>query len=260
MKFATLALPAVLAAQAQEDDMNELIGRRWRWRHVGPLMAQEMGIMQDLEDLEPDFERVGRHIYHEVEKRVPKYLPTFMKWMKSDAVRAKKAHEMKMLRSPKGKALMKAVMHTWDDAQKVHWAAGWNQDGYGEWIKNEDLAMMFEDVYAIKEALKALVTSKMAMEDQKLGMAAITNPEAHKLQAMFFKDVGVKSWGELGQKLERMAKKLMRKMHKCPKMRRLFRHVSRLIDMAERTQETFDMPKHKDVVAWWKKHNFQPWI
>merc|ERR1719488_380189 len=124
---------------------------------------------------------------------------------------------------------MKAVMHTWDDAQKVHWASGWNQDGFGEWIKNEDLAMMFEDVYAIKEALKALVTSKMAMEDQKLGMAAITNPEAHKLQAMFFKDVGVKSWGELGQKVER-------------------------------TQEVFDMPKRKDVEAWWKKHNFQPWI
>jgi hypothetical protein len=38
-----------------------------------------------------------------------------------------------------------------------------DQDGWAEWIKNKDAARLFEDAYAIKEAFKTFITSKMAL-------------------------------------------------------------------------------------------------
>ena len=78
-----------------------------------------------------------------------------------------------MMNSKQGVNFVESLRHLGEDAQMSHWAMGFDQDGYAEWIKNEDAAMLFEDVYAIKEAFKALITSKMAMENKKLGMKAI---------------------------------------------------------------------------------------
>merc|ERR1712060_219213 len=189
-----------------------------------------------------------------------RYGPEFMQWIQSEEVAAKHAHEEKMMKSKKGQALMREIRHTWEDAQHVHWAAGFDQDGYAEWIKNEDVKMMFEDIYAIKEALKALVESPMLKKNMELGMTALGNPHFQKMQAMFFEDLGIKSWDELEAKLYKIGYQIYGKMKKCPKLKKLFRQVMRLVELAERSKEVFDMPDMGKVEAWWKKNDFQPWM
>ena len=112
----------------------------------------------------------------------------------------------------------------------------------------------------IKEAFKAIVESQMGAANSELGMAVLTNEHARKLEAMFFEDLGVDSWDGVQMKLHQLGMKIAKKMSECPKMQKLFKQVCRLIEMAERTKEVFDMPKQEDVEAWWNEHNFQPWM
>jgi len=77
---------------------------------------------------------------------------------------------------------------------------------------------------------------------------------------MLFRDLGVKNWEGVCMRLQQLARAIARKMHQCPKMRKLFRQVGRFIQMAERSKEEFDMPSKKEFVTWWKKHDFQPWM
>merc|ERR1719263_277299 len=172
MKFATLALLGSVAATEE----TELVGKRWRWDAVGPLMRQEGRIMETLEEMKPDIEEAFEKIGQKLEKKSRRYIPELIAWSQSDAVKAKEAHDKKIGKSKYGRNLKKAVMHVAEDAQKVHWASGFNQDGYAEWIKNEDLAMMFEDVYEVKEAFKALIESEMAAKNGKLGAKTLENP------------------------------------------------------------------------------------
>ena len=257
MKFATLAL--VGAASAKE--LTELVGKRWRWKHIPALMEQEGRVMRDLEDMKPDLEKAAHEIEDTFEHYIiPRYGPELEAWGRSAVVKAKQAHDKKMMKSELGQQFFESLEHVAEDAQTVHWAAGFDQDGYAEWIKNEDLAMMFEDVYAVKEALKALVESKMAMMNGKLGKATLKNEHFQKIVQMFFEDMGVENWDQLQLKLHKMGMMMAKKMGECKKTQRLFKDLCRLIDMAERTKEIFDMPSKKDVEAWWNAHDFQPWM
>merc|ERR1712054_526804 len=125
---------------------------------------------------------------------------------------------------------------------------------------NDDLRMMFEDVYAVKEAFKALVESKMALVNGKLGEKVFQNKHFKNIVEMFYKDMGVENHDQLMAKLGKMGMKIAEKMHNCKKTQRLFKAVRRLVVMAERTKEIFDMPEKPDVEAWWNEHDFQPWI
>merc|ERR1711907_257757 len=216
--------------------------------------------METLADMKPEFEEAGKKIGKAAEKAWARYGPELIAWGESPEAVAKKEHDQMIMDSELGQRLRTAIRHTGEDAMHVHWAAGFDQDGYAEWIKNEDLAMMFEDVYEIKEAFKAIVESQMAAANNELGMALLTNEHARKLEAMFFEDMGVDSWDGVQMKLLQLGMKIAKKMSECPKMQKLFKQVCRLIEMAERTKEVFDMPAQEDVEAWWNEHNFQPWM
>merc|ERR1711907_383657 len=171
------------------------------------------------------------------------------------------AHDEKIANSRFGRRLWKAIEKTGDDAMNnTEWAAGFNQDGYGEWIKNEDARRLFEDVYAIKEALKKLVESKMAAKNGELGMATFDDEHFKNIVAMLFKDMGVENWDQLELKLQKIGMEIAGKMMKCKKLQKLFHHVERLIDIAEREREIFDFGKWSDWEEWWNKNNFQPWM
>jgi hypothetical protein len=165
-----------------------------------------------------------------------------------------------MMESGNGQGLKRAFRHLAEDAMSSHWAEGIDQDGFARWIKNEDAARLFEDVYAIKEAFKKLVTSKMAMKNHHLGAATLRNKHFKKIVEMFYEDMGVENHDQLMAKLQKMGMKIAMKMHKCKKMQKLFKALERLIVMAERTKEIFDMPAKEDVEAWWNEHDFQPWM
>ena len=53
MKFALLALIGVVSAK---NDETELVGKRWRWRHIPNLMAQEARVARTMEEIEREME------------------------------------------------------------------------------------------------------------------------------------------------------------------------------------------------------------
>jgi hypothetical protein len=210
--------------------------------------------------MKPDFEKMGREIASKLDGKFEKYIPHLEAWGNSPAVRIKKWHDERMAKSEMGRDFADSLHVVEEDLSQIHWAAGFDQDGYKEWIKNEDLAMLLEDVYQVKEAFKALVTSKMAMVNGHIGKAVFKNKHFKKIVELFFEDMGVDSWEELEVKLHDMAMRAAAKMEKCPKAQKLFKQVKRLMKMAIRTREVFDMPSEDDVMAWVKKNDFQPWI
>merc|ERR1719453_945655 len=159
MKFATLALIGAVSATEE----TELVGKMWRWKHIPKIMEQEMRVKDAFEDVEDDLEDAFEKIGESLDGKFEKYIPELEAWGQSKVVLAKKAHDKKMMESDMGQEFLRSLEQVGEDATTVHWASGFDQDGYKEWIKNEDLAMMFEDVYAVKEAFKKLVESKMAM-------------------------------------------------------------------------------------------------
>merc|ERR1719230_549723 len=104
MKFATLALIGAVSAY---DEETELVGKRWDWRHVGPLMEQEGRVMESFMDIATDKEmkKAWRKMGKGLEATVPKYIPYLQAWGESSAVKAKQAHDMKMWTSKKGQRL-----------------------------------------------------------------------------------------------------------------------------------------------------------
>merc|ERR1711934_803816 len=160
-----------------------------------------MRIGKTLEDMEPDFEEAWDKLEKKFEGKFEKYIPALMEWDQSNSVKAKKAHDEKMRNSKMGKAFHDSIRHVGETAMQAHWAAGWDQDGYGEWMKNEDAASLFEDLYAVKEAFKTLVESKMAHKNAELGKETLKDAAFMKIQAMFFKDMGVESWEGVLMKL-----------------------------------------------------------
>merc|ERR1719453_1398551 len=214
MKFAVLALIGAVSATEE----TELVGKMWRWKHIPKIMEQEMRVKDAFEDVEDDLEDAFEKIGESLDGKFEKYIPELEAWGQSKVVLAKKAHDKKMMESDMGQEFLRSLEQVGEDATTVHWASGFDQDGYKEWIKNEDLAMMFEE------------------------------------------DMGVENHDQLMAKLHKMGMKIAMKMHKCKKMQKLFKALERLIVMAERTKEVFDMPNQKDVEAWWNEHDFQPWI
>lgn len=73
--------------------------------------------MEDLADLKPDFEKMGRKAekFFESEK-FQKYLPELEAWGQSEAVKAKQAHDEKIANSKFGKALWSSLQKVGEDA------------------------------------------------------------------------------------------------------------------------------------------------
>jgi hypothetical protein len=77
-----------------------------------------------------------------------KYLKELEAWGQSPSVKAKQAWEKKMMASPEGQALMDAGMGVYNDFGSIHWRADFTKSGdYEEWVKNEDVADLLEDIY-----------------------------------------------------------------------------------------------------------------
>lgn len=72
---------------------------------------------------------------------------------------------------------------------------------YVERVNNDFARQVLEDLYQVKEALKALSETKMALKHQALGMKVLETPEIAKMRNMLMKDLHVKSCEELKMKL-----------------------------------------------------------
>merc|ERR1712226_446459 len=74
----------------EDEDLDELIGERYPWRAVGPLMKQEWRIMETLGDMEDDFKKAEKKIERGVRWAAKRYGPELKAWGESDIVKAKK--------------------------------------------------------------------------------------------------------------------------------------------------------------------------
>merc|ERR1719224_394342 len=250
MKFAVVALIGSASA----------LGERWRWETLPAIMKAEGRVMEDMADMEDDFEDAMEKLGEKLDGKFDKYIPELEAWGNSPINKIKAWHDKRVQESDLGQEFLRSIEQVEEDMQQAEWRAGFTNKGYEEWIKNEDAAELFEDVYAVKEAFKALVTSKMATINGKLGEATLKNNHFKLIVEWFYKDMGVKNHDELMAKMTKIGMKIAKKIHECPKMQKLFKEMCRLIQMAEKTKEIFDMPQKADVEAWWKENNFQPWM
>jgi hypothetical protein len=143
----------------------------------------------------------------------PKYLPELEAWGNSKAVKAKKAFEKNVImKSKKMATLKKEMAEVWEDAvtmtKEKKWGKAMTKDGVYEWVDNAAAADLLEDIYDVKEALKALIESKMTKINMKLGEKTLENDHFQKIWAMFQEDEDFKGLDGMMKKLCTMVKKV----------------------------------------------------
>merc|ERR1712139_752704 len=92
---------------------------------------------------------------------------------------------------------------------------------YSEWADNEDLKVIFEDIYEIKEAVKAFVESQVFERQQQLDMATLNDPHFQKMFKWAQDDLDIHSCRELRQKVRGVLMEMRRRMMNCPIAKRL---------------------------------------
>jgi hypothetical protein len=116
------------------------------------------------------------------------------------------------MKSKKMAALKKEMAEVWEDAvtmtKEKKWGKAMTKDGAVEWVNNAAAADLLEDIYDVKEALKALIESKMAKVNNKLGMKTLENAHFQKIWAMFQEDEDFKGLDGMMKKLCTMVKKV----------------------------------------------------
>jgi len=117
-----------------------------------------------------------------------------------------------MLQGAEMKALQKSLMTVGHDLEKSTWSSGWTNHGFEEKIANKDVMSLAKDLYAVKEALKKFCDSELVQANNKLGMATLKDKHFKKMEAMLFKDMHVKSWEGLKQKMDKMEHKFGEKI------------------------------------------------
>lgn len=207
-----------------------------------------------------------------------KYEAPAMKLAASDEVLAKQMMEKFIAASKKGQNLKKEAMELGMDAmmmkegedffegfdKKGHFK---NKGGYVKWIKNKTAMKILDDLYDVKEALKAIITDKKLMEtDRKLGMAVLERPEIKQMGKMLMNDMGIKTCEDAMARLMKIGMMLKKMEKDCPYRERLEKMFTKLWTAAEDTKEVFDI-RPKMWKAWAKKSkwiddkgDFQPWI
>eukprot|EP00493_Phyllostaurus_siculus_P003470 UN03485 len=219
MKFVVLALLGAVSATEE----TELIGKRWRYQHIPALMRQEERVMEAGADVAEDFGKAMDKLGEKLDGGFDKYIPELEAWGNSPINKIKQWHDKRVQESDLGQEFLRSIEQVEEDMQQAEWRAGFTNKGYEEWIKNEDAAELFEDVYAVKEAFKALVTSKMATINGKLGEATLKNKHFKLIVEWFYEDMGVKNHDELMAKMTKIGMKIAKKIHECPKMQKLFK-------------------------------------
>merc|ERR1711981_952935 len=85
---------------------------------------------------------------------------------------------------------------------ELDWFKGPTEEGWMEYADNQGLMRIFEEVYKVKEAFKALVENKEMMEEnERLGMLALQEPHFQKMWSYVQADLHVQGLEELGKRL-----------------------------------------------------------
>lgn len=198
MKFAIAALLGVVSGYRM--DINAEDGQK-----IGRSLESIGRTFETAEKLYPEYAAEAQAFADDVaqwgEKVGPKYLPKLEAWGKSAAVRAAREHKWgKLMPSREVRAIGFHARLIERDFEEDMYDAGWEfrPDGsYSEWIGNEDIKTLFEDVYLIKEDVKALVESRVFQRQQQLDMATLEDPNFQQMFQWAQDDLDIHSCKEL---------------------------------------------------------------
>jgi len=162
MKFAVLALLGVTQA----------VKEYWAPEDVAKAWKQAEAIGRTVEDAKHWFPEHQQEM-DEFKMKVamwgaevgPKYMPKLEAWGKSASVMEAKEHKKKLMESAEVKRIAYDGYGIYDNFAHQVWDSyqGFTPEGgYVKYMDNADLGHMLEDLYQIKEDLKALVESKVA--------------------------------------------------------------------------------------------------
>ena len=283
MKFATIALLCSSASATNFDqELNELVGKRLSPKETKKITKMKMEFGEWLEKKEDNFEKLAEKfeddlgVDHWDEHTFDRYAAPAMRLAKSPEVAMKNAYEEWMKNTPKGKRMQNAIEETGKDFLKgvmvkdiknLKAYEGFDlikgNGSYVEWVDNKWAKEIFEDLYEIKESLKAIVEDKKMMKtNMKLGMAVMDNKNVHKMWKFFLEDMKVKNEEELMMKLMATGIKIQKRLKNSPLLKKVEKRFMEIYEYAEKTAKIEDLTEKdmQDYATWWKKNDFQPWI
>lgn len=260
MKFAAMCLLGSAAAVRTDYSADSM-------RKAEKILESMARTIESAEDFYPErqseWDQFERDMEAWVEEVGPKYVPEAEAWSQSAAYQAAYDHKMnKVLPSEEMRRIVFDTYHLISDFTEgtFDYGYGWNEDGsYSEWMDNRDLAAAFEDVYQIKEDVKAFVNSAVVANQDRLDWEAVQDPHFVKMMTMMMDDVNIHTADELeARSMEVLAG--LKKRADCPVARRLKKQLCRLIKLIEHTKRVTDLPDEDVARRWWDRHDFQPWM
>merc|ERR1711881_41726 len=121
-------------------------------------------------------------------ERGPKYLPELKAYAESEEVRKTKAAERRIFRTKQWRDFVDDLEDLGEDIWEADMGKKPTKAGILEWIDNEDLADIAEDVQDVMRSFKRLARSHAVQEKNRLGMESLKNPHFVKAYKMFKKD------------------------------------------------------------------------
>jgi len=194
----------------------------------------------------------------------PKYLPALKNWCDSREVQTQWKYETEVI--GKSKLFRKLVEEVYDvrdllvkAARDQKFGKKMTKAGIVEWADNETLGDIFEEVYDIKEAYKALVMSKMGQTDRKMTMASYGNKEFRVIWNYLKKDMGFKNVEDLKRQIRNKLREIRAGLKKCPYAQEIKQRVMKLMHTIEQTRKVSDVPSEREFNEWVAENKFQPW-
>jgi len=271
MNFAVLALLGLVSAKRSVFDnldfeIEEALKVHYPMEAVQEYERQGMHfkefILTNLPTMEANLHKTLGPIAERWSKIGPKYLPELEAWGNSKSVQAKNDYGMNVIMPSQlmhelmedGEELVENFMDGDLDAGNM-----FTNEGYTEWIDNGDLRDILEDLYEVKEAFKALVESKMARENDRLGMETLADEHFQKIWTWFQEDMEVSGLEGLAKKCCETLKAMKAKARDCPIQKEMKKRIIKLLRTIEATKQVSDLGSPAKWEKWARKENFQPW-
>lgn len=172
--------------ELEADDLQEDIKVLYPWAAVKEYGRQVDAMGDTLSSPEAVAKRNAfmhkmEKIGHFWEKRGPKYLPHLKAYGESEDVRKVHRAERAIMRTHEWKEFTDDVEDLVEDAVEADGGKRPTRAGWYEWIDNEDLADMAEDVQDIMRSFKKLAHTREVRVKNELGMKSLSNPHAVKV-------------------------------------------------------------------------------
>jgi hypothetical protein len=186
---------------------------------------------------------------------VQRYGPEFMAWIQSPSVRAAEDHKMGMMHTSKELHQVMSDAYTlYNEFAHGGVEMGWgmNEDGsYDEYMSNESIRHVFEELYVLSKDIAALYKSPMARNQRRLEKLTLNDPHFQAMFKMLQDDIDVHSWGQLETRLHQLGERVATELKNCPHFQKVVGILMRMKTLVENGREVTEMGSEEEWVNWW---------